>query len=158
MVCGYFRKNIPCGLLGKCTLIHVNQNLSYEGSFDFCGSGQICYFYCCKIIGYCHSYGKYKVYKTTLPYDMIFTKDDTSTSDEQVEKLTREFNIHYRACISTLIYLLSTKVDLSFVVQKLARFSENPGEVHFELLVHLLRYIRENNNQFYRERSEVNGK
>ena len=30
-----------------------------------------------------------KFYNTTLPYDMIFTKDDTSTSDEQVEKLTR---------------------------------------------------------------------
>ena len=28
-------------------------------------------------------------YRTTFPYDMIFTKDDTSTSDEQVEKLTR---------------------------------------------------------------------
>ena len=28
-------------------------------------------------------------YKTTLPYDMIFTKDDAATSDDQVEKLTR---------------------------------------------------------------------
>ena len=45
-----------------------------------------------------------KFYKTTLPSDMIFTKADTSTSDEQVEKLTREFNIHYRACISIPIY------------------------------------------------------
>ena len=43
-----------------------------------------------------------KFYNTTLPYDMIFTKDDTSNSDEQVEKLTREFNIHYRACIGSL--------------------------------------------------------
>ena len=38
-------------------------------------------------------------YKTTFPSYVILTKDDTSTSDEQVEKLTREFNIHYRACI-----------------------------------------------------------
>ena len=30
-----------------------------------------------------------KFYKSTLPFDMIFTKDDTSTSDEQVERLTR---------------------------------------------------------------------
>ena len=29
-----------------------------------------------------------KFYKTTFPDDMIFTKDDVSTSDEQVEKLT----------------------------------------------------------------------
>ena len=37
------------------------------------------------------------VYKTTLPSDMILTKDDTSTSDEQVEKLARELKINYRA-------------------------------------------------------------
>ena len=38
-------------------------------------------------------------YNTTLTPDMIFTKADASTSDEKVEKLTREFNINYRACI-----------------------------------------------------------
>ena len=69
-----------------------------------------------------------KFYKTTFPSDMIFTKDDTSTSDEKVEKLTREFNIHYRACIGSLIYLLSTIVDLSFSVHKLLKFSSNPGK------------------------------
>ena len=40
-----------------------------------------------------------KYYKTTLPADMIFTKEDVSTSDEQVKNLTSEYNIHYRACI-----------------------------------------------------------
>ena len=53
-------------------------------------------------------------YKTTFPSDIIFTKCDTSTSDEQVEKLTREFNIHYRACIGSLIYLLYTIEDFIF--------------------------------------------
>ena len=62
-----------------------------------------------------------KFYKTPFPSDMIFTKVDASTSDEQVEKLTREFNIHYRACIGSLIYLLSTQVDLSFTVHKLEK-------------------------------------
>ena len=38
-------------------------------------------------------------YKNTFTAEMIFTKEDLSTSDEQVEKLTREYNIHYRACI-----------------------------------------------------------
>ena len=73
-----------------------------------------------------------KFHKTTLPADMIFTKEDVSTSDEQVESLTREYNIHYRACIGSLIYLLSTRVDLSFAVHKLAKFSANCGKVHFE--------------------------
>ena len=85
-----------------------------------------------------------KFYNTSLPADIIFTKKDVSRSDEQVEKLTRECNIHYRACIGSLIYLLSTRVDLSFAVHKLAKFSANTGKVHFEGLVHLLRYIRDN--------------
>ena len=72
-----------------------------------------------------------KFYKTTVPSDMIFTKTDTSTSDEKVEKLTRELNIHHRSCIGLLIYLLSTRVDLSFAVHKLAKFSADHGKVHF---------------------------
>ena len=43
-----------------------------------------------------------------------------------------------------MIYLLSTRADLSFAVHKLAKFSEISGKVHFEGLIHLLRYIRDN--------------
>ena len=53
---------------------------------------------------------------------MVFNKVDASTSDEKVDKLTWEFNIHYRAFIISLIYLFSTRVDLSFTVYKLAKF------------------------------------
>ena len=35
-------------------------------------------------------------------------------------------------------------MDLSFAVHKLASFSENPGKVHFEVLINLFRYIRNN--------------
>ena len=35
-------------------------------------------------------------------------------------------------------------MDLSFAVHKLAKFSANPGKVHFEGLIHSLIYIREN--------------
>ena len=34
-------------------------------------------------------------------------------------------------------------MDLSFTVNKCEKFSSNPGKVHFEVLVHLLRYIRD---------------
>ena len=44
-----------------------------------------------------------KFYNKTLPADMIFTKEDVSTSDEQIEKLTREYDIHYRSCIGSCI-------------------------------------------------------
>ena len=75
---------------------------------------------------------------------MIFTKADASTSDDHVDKLTRESSIHYRALIGSLVYLLYTRVYLSFAVHKLEKFSSNPGRVNFEGLVHLLRYIRYN--------------
>ena len=42
--------------------------------------------------------------------------------------------------VRLFIYLLSTKVDLSFAVH-----TENPGKVQVEVLVHILRYIRDNN-------------
>ena len=35
-------------------------------------------------------------------------------------------------------------MGLSISVHKLAKFSSNPGKVNFELLVHSLRYIRDN--------------
>ena len=75
---------------------------------------------------------------------MIFTKEDVSTSDEKVKKLNREYNIYHRVCIGSLIYLLSKRVDLSFAAHKLSEFSENTGNVHFEGLINLLRYIMYN--------------
>ena len=65
-----------------------------------------------------------KFYNTTLPSDMIFKKNDTSTSDEKFEKFTMELNIHYRACIGSLIDLMSTRVGLSFAVHKLEKFQK----------------------------------
>ena len=62
---------------------------------------------------------------------MIFTKYDTSTSDEEVDILTSIFNVHYRACIGLLVYLLSTVLGFIFTVHKLAFFLENPGKVNF---------------------------
>ena len=41
---------------------------------------------------------------------------------------------------------LSTRVYLIFSLHKLAKFSSNPGKLHFEGLVNLLRYIRDNKN------------
>ena len=97
-----------------------------------------------------------KFYNTTSPDYMISTKEDVSTSDEQVEKLNRELNIHYRSCIGSLIYLLSIIVDLSFAVHKLEKISENPGKVHFEVLIHILRYIRENKTLGLKYYADIN--
>ena len=48
-------------------------------------------------------------------------------------------------------------MDLSFAVHKLASFSENPGKVHFEGLVYLLIYIKDNKTQGLKYYSDMNG-
>ena len=56
-----------------------------------------------------------------------------------------------------MIYLLSTRVDFSFSVQKLAKYSSNPCKVHSEVLVHTLRYIRDNNTLGLKYYADMNG-
>ena len=97
-----------------------------------------------------------KFYKAKLPAGRIFTKEYVSTSAEQVEKFKKEFNIHCRACIGSFIYLLSTGVELSFALHKLAKFSANPGNVQFEGFIHLLRYIRENKTLELKYNADMN--
>ena len=59
-------------------------------------------------------------------------------------------------CIRSLIYLLSTRADLSFAVHKFEKFSVNPGKVHFQGLVHLLRYIRDNKTKELKYYADLN--
>ena len=47
-------------------------------------------------------------------------------------------------------------MDLSFAVHKLEKFSENPGKVHLEGLVHLLRYIRDNKTLVLKYYADLN--
>ena len=99
MVCGNSRKDITCELTGICTLVYVNQDFTDEGPFHFADQARYATSILSKYLDTVTVKTSKKFYKTNFPYDMIFIKDDVSTSDEQVEKLTRELNIHYRACI-----------------------------------------------------------
>ena len=141
MVFGYSKKEITCELLGIRTLVHVNKNFYHYISLD---QARYDTYIVDKYLDISTVKKSTNLYKSTLPSDMIFTKADKYTIDEQVENLYREFNIHYRACIGSFIYLLPTIVDLSFSLHKLAKFSSNSGKVHFELLVNILRFIRDN--------------
>ena len=95
-------------------------------------------------------------YKTTFPSDSIFTKAYACTSNDQIDNLTSKFNTQYRACIGSLICFLYTRVDLSFAVHKLSKFSSNPGKENFERLVHLLRYIRYNKTLGFNYYADMN--
>ena len=47
-------------------------------------------------------------------------------------------------------------MELSFTVHKLAKFSANNGKVNFEVLIHLLRYTRDNNTLGLKYHADLN--
>jgi hypothetical protein len=81
---------------------------------------------------------------TPLPSGFIPTSDDCSTSDAECMELSMAFNVDFPSCIGSLIYLSMTRPDITFAVNKLARYTRRPGKMHFEALIHLLRYLRDN--------------
>ena len=55
-----------------------------------------------------------KFYKTTFPANIILPKEDVSTSDERVEKLTREYNIQKQSLRSIIDLSIVYKSGLEF--------------------------------------------
>ena len=47
-------------------------------------------------------------------------------------------------------------MDFSFAVHKLVKFSANPVKVHFEGLIHLLRYIKDNKTLVLKYYADLN--
>ena len=49
----------------------------------------------------------------------------------------------YASLIALANYLACwTRPDIAFIVNKLCKFMSNPGDVHWQLLKHLLRYLK----------------
>ena len=63
-----------------------------------------------------------------------------------MEVLFIELNIHYIACVGSLGYILICNSGFVFFSTQVGLFSSNNGRVHFEGLLHLLRYIRDKKN------------
>jgi hypothetical protein len=81
-----------------------------------------------------------------LPSTFIPIIDNCSKTEEQANQLSIEFNIDFASCIGSLIYLSMTRVDIAFAVNKLEKFTKQPGKIQLKALIHLLRYLQENNN------------
>jgi hypothetical protein len=85
------------------------------------------------------SMSKCNAVDTPVPAKTIFTKADCPKEGEP--KI--EDSKWYRSILATLIYLvLWTRVDLAFIVSKLCKFMQNPGELHVQFLKRVLRYLK----------------
>jgi hypothetical protein len=81
---------------------------------------------------------------TPFALDFVPTADDCSSDENAALQLQKEYNIDFASCIGSLIYLGKTRCDIVYAVNKLAKFTRQPGRNHFNALLHLLRYLRDN--------------
>jgi Reverse transcriptase (RNA-dependent DNA polymerase) len=81
-------------------------------------------------------------YLAPLPNGMVFTKEDRSTNENEVRGLQAEFQLNYPSVIGSLLWILNTYPRLQFAIQKLAKFMNLLGRVHFKGLQHLLHHVR----------------
>ena len=84
--------------------------------------------------------GKLKPYSTPMDSRVPYTKSQCPTSDS--EEVTRMKSMPYRELIDTLLWVASgTRPDISYAVGTLAKFTNNPGEIHWKALLRVLGYL-----------------
>ena len=58
-------------------------------------------------------------------------------------------NLHYRAVIGALLYVsCCARPDIAYAVNKLAKFSNSPGIVHYRAMLHLIGFIKNTSGKF----------
>ena len=103
------------------------------------------------------TWGKQEDQDNPLPDGIKMSKEwkpKTIEERDSIMKLYREFN--YRGCVGSLIYLSGgTRYDITFAVNKLAKYVMDPGVKHFEALMHLLGYLNKHPNMAIRFYNKV---
>ena len=77
----------------------------------------------------------------SIPIDptMQFSKKQCP---QTITDIARMKNIPYREAIGSLMYAaIGTHPDIAFSVSTLAQFSDNPGQVHWDAVKHVFRYL-----------------
>ena len=84
-----------------------------------------------------------------VPNGFIATKDDSPVNEAQKEEVKQRFkNLKYRSAIGVILYMsCCTRPDVSYSVNKLAKYSNNPGINHYKALLHLIGFLKINNTK-----------
>ena len=81
-------------------------------------------------------------YKSPLPADMKWTRDDNSKTKAEVIELETEFGFRYIEAVGSLNYLANTATEELFAIRKACRHMNLPGRRHFKAVLHLLHHLR----------------
>lgn len=77
---------------------------------------------------------------TPLPAGTILSLDDAPTSEEDILDMKK---VPFREALGSLMWLqVATRPDLSYAVNVLSRFANNPGCKHWEAMKHVLAYLK----------------
>jgi hypothetical protein len=87
---------------------------------------------------------KPRFHSTILPAEFFPSVEDCSEDEKTAKTLQEEYGIDFASCVGALLYLSSTRPDITYAVVKFAKYTRHPGVVHMETLLHLLRYLRDN--------------
>lgn len=78
--------------------------------------------------------------RTPLPASVTLSIKDSPTTEEEIKDMQ---NVPYREALGSLMWLpVATRPDLSFAVNLLSRFANNPGRAHWNALKHTLAYVK----------------
>ncbi|KAJ3552615.1 hypothetical protein NP233_g12840 [Leucocoprinus birnbaumii] len=77
---------------------------------------------------------------TPLPPGISLTSNDCPATPQEIADMK---SVPYREALGSLMWLqVATRPNLSFAVNLLARFANNPGPAHWNTLKHTLSYVR----------------
>gem|GEM_PF-2876143 len=91
----------------------------------------------------------FKLKDSPLPSSFVPSKKDSPKTETEVKEVKLRFgNMNYRSIIGALLYVsCSTRPDISYAVNKLAKFASNPGVTHFRAILHLIGFIKSTSHQ-----------
>jgi hypothetical protein len=70
---------------------------------------------------------------------IVYSKDDSPSSPQEAARMEKA---PYREAIGSLMYAsIATRPDISFAVATLSQFLDNPGEIHWEAVKRIIRYL-----------------
>jgi len=87
----------------------------------------------------CFSLADAKPYGTPMVPSASYSKHNSPSSPTDVMCMCK---VPYHEAIGSLMYItITTRPDISFAVSCLSQFLENPGEVHWQAVKHVFRYL-----------------
>ncbi len=80
-----------------------------------------------------------KPYRSPMVPGIIYSKDDSPSTPQEAACMEK---VPYQEAIGSLMYAsITTQPDISFTVAALSQFLDNPGDVHWEAVKHILHYL-----------------